>query len=637
MNRILLAVTLVITLLSIALPPGRAARAQEGQLVYLIKVPVGAEALVPPGAEHLFGQWYKLSATPTEIQALSAYGVYAELDGVISTTAAPNDQYYLSPALVSRGGAVREWWLDKVLFPDAWDTATGNGVVIAILDTGYDVSHPDLMLSGGWDFVEGDGVAQDENGHGTHVSGIASALSNNGIGIAGSAPGASMQMWRVMGASGSGDVSAMATAIVSASATADVINISAGTSSFSQVLRDAISTARGNGAVTVCAAGNIASMAPIYPAYDCDLAVAATDEQDRKADFSNYSFDWVDVAAPGVGILSTMPISYTYLITHSGYYQAYDAMNGTSMSTPMVSAVVALALAAGRCSGPASCRDLIVSTADRVSGTGVYWSGGRVNAVAALLSQPQPTPTPPGTWLPTPTATPAFPPTSTPIPTPTPTPFFYPTPPVLPPWQITMSLPVLPTPAVDMEGNPVIGLSANFLAQKEGVDGLLGGVIQSLEDANRTIDDLESEIGSSVWGQEALGIVSGTISLEADEVRGQSVENLRGAGETAAQAQIEILSSLAGEPPSLQEAAALIGISAAQPVAYLRGWGMLMATADENPHGQMFVFISAMVGLILLMISLFAVIAIIRYILLPIASALWNLLRDVWNSIPLIG
>jgi thermitase len=629
---------ILITILLMLLPVVPHAQAQEGTLAYLIKVPVGAEALVPQGAEHLFGQWYKVSATPSEIQALSVYGVYAELDGVISTTAAPNDQYYLSPAPVSRGGlgAVREWWLDKVLFPDAWDTTTGNGVVIAILDTGYDISHPDLPSIAGWDFIDRDSIPQDENGHGTHVTGIVGALTNNGIGIAGGAPGASLRMFRTMGASGSGEISVFATAIVSASAIANVINISAGTTSFSQILRDAVSAARSNGAVTVCAAGNLSSLSPFYPAYDCDLAVAATDEQDRKANFSNYSFDWVDVAAPGVNVLSTMPISYTYLITRSGYYQAYDAMNGTSMSTPMVSAIVALALSAGRCSGPVSCRNLIVSTADRIAGTGVYWSGGRVNAVAALLSQPQPTPTP-APWLPTPTATPPFPPTPTPIPTPTPTPFFYPTPQILPPWGITMSLPVLPTPVVDPAGNPVVGLSANFLAQKEGVDRLLGGVIQSLEDANRTIDDLESEIGSSAWGQEALGIVSGTIILEADEVRGQSVENLRGAGETAAQAQIEVLSSFAGEPPTLQEAAALIGISAAQPVSYLRGWGMLMATADENPHGQVFVFISAMVGLTLLMIALFTVIAIIRYILLPVASALWNLLRDIWNSIPLIG
>jgi len=626
----------LITILLMLFPAVPHAQAQEGTLAYLIKVPVGAEALVPQGARHLFGQWYRVEATPAEIQALSAYGVYAELDQIISVNAPPNDQHYLNPAPVSHGlGVIRQWWLDKVYFPDAWDISTATGIKVAILDTGYDINHPDLALSCGYDFVDDDMTCQDEHGHGTHVAGILAATANNGIGIAGGASGAQFRMYRFMGANGAGSLSDLVDAIEEAGTWADVINISAGTTKPAQSLADAINAARTNGAVTVCAAGNYGSLSPFYPAYYCDLAVAATDEQDRKADFSNYGFDWVDVAAPGVHILSTMPVTYTYLITRSGYYQGYDSMNGTSMATPIVAAVVALALAAGRCSGPNSCRDLITSTADRISGTGVYWGGGRVNAVAALLAQPRPTPTP---WLPTPTPTPAWPATPTPIPTTTPTPFYYPTPPVLPPWSITMSLPIVETPMIDPQGNPVVGYSSAFLVQKSGVDGILGRIISSLEVANQAINDFESAIGSTDWGREGLDIISGTVAMQADEVRGQSVEVLRsGTGEEAIRAQAEILSSLAEEPPTLREAASLIGLSASQPVSYLRGWAILISSASDHEHGEIFQFISGMVGLVFLMIVLFVFVAIVRYIILPIASAFWNLLRDIWNSIPLIG
>lgn len=625
---------LIASLCIIAAVSGGAA-AQES-IPYLLRFPPGTEALIPQGAQHLFGEWWRAELSPHTVQGLSTYGVYAERDGIISVDAAPNDQYYLSPAPVSRGGAIRQWWLDKILAPDAWDLASGAGIKIAVVDSGWSPGHPDMpAVAIQYDLVENDGFAQDDHGHGTHVLGIIGARANNGIGIAGTAPGAQFGVWRVLGSDGTGAVSVAAQGIVSASTWANVVNLSLGTQTNYQVLQDAINTARANGAVTVCAAGNNGGNVDFYPALWCDLAVAAVDEQDRKADFSNYGFWWVDVAAPGVGILSTMPITATWLITRSGYYNEYDAMSGTSMAAPQVAAVVALALQAGRCNGPDSCRNLICGTADKISGTGTYWACGRVSAVAALQSQPQPTPTP---WLPTPTPTPwANTPTPTPLPTPTPTPFSWPTPAVLPPWGITMSLPVLPTPIYDPGGNPVVGYSAAFMQQKAGVDGLLGGVVNALQQANSTLDDLEEYVGSSALGAEALAIVSGSVSLQASEVRGQNVDSLRGAGEEAMQAQVSVLSSLAGEPPSLREAATMIGISAAQPISYLRGWGMLMATADENPRGQVFVFISAMVGLVLLFLVLFVGIAVIRYILLPIASALWNLLRDIWEAIPFVG
>ncbi|MCS7226969.1 MAG: S8 family serine peptidase, partial [Gloeomargarita sp. SKYB31] len=490
--------------------------------------------------------------------------------------------------------------------------------------------------AGGYDFVENDEIPQDSNGHGTHIAGIIGALTNNSLGVAGVAHGASLYIYRVLGTDGTGQVSNVVQAIYRAiSDTVHIINLSAGMTSDSQALRDAIAAARQAGIVTICAAGNTASSANFYPAVHCDFAVAATDMYDRKTDFSAYGFWWVDIAAPGYAILSTMPISATWMITRSAYYQNYDALSGTSMSAPIVSGVVALARQAGRCSSPESCYNVICSTADRVAGTGTFWSCGRVNAVAALLSQPQPTPTP---WLPTPTPTPAWPATPTPLPTPTPTPFVYPTPAVLQPWGITMSLPVLITDTIDPNGHPVVGYSSAFLVSKASVDDVLGSVVDALERANSILEDVEGYIGNSALGTEALGIISGSVSLQTDEIRGQSVELLRSAGEEAMYTQAEMLASLAVEPPTLQEAAALIGIAAAQPIAHLRGWGdWLVVAASENPHGQLFTFIAAMIGLILLFLVLFTGIAIIRYIAMPIANALWNLIRDLWEAIPLLG
>ncbi len=167
---------------------------------------------------------------------------------------------------------------------------------------------------------------------------------------------------------------------------ARVINMSLGGSSGSKAVEDAVNYAWGKGAVLVAAAGNSGSDTPTYPAaYEKVIAVAATDSTDAKASWSNWG-SWVDLAAPGVEILSTAPDHRTRLWPRP---PLYATLSGTSMASPHVAGAAGLVWASGYCSTsadqPACVRSRLEETADPVSGTGVYWQRGRVNAYRALL------------------------------------------------------------------------------------------------------------------------------------------------------------------------------------------------------------------------------------------------------------
>ena len=188
---------------------------------------------------------------------------YAELDTLVTVALAPNDPLY----------ATQQYGPQLIQAERAWDTAQGAGVVIAVVDTGVDFGHPDLqgqLLAGGYDFVNNDGDPADDHGHGTHVSGIAAAVTNNSIGIAGIAPGAKMLPVKVMNSSGSGASSAMAQGIVyAADHGAQVINLSLGGVGYSQTVQDAVDHAWSHGAVVVAAAGNGNSSLPYLPGMVC--------------------------------------------------------------------------------------------------------------------------------------------------------------------------------------------------------------------------------------------------------------------------------------------------------------------------------------------------------------------------------
>jgi hypothetical protein len=236
----------------------------------------------------------------------------------------PNDPYYGS-----------QWALEKVGAPQAWARSRGRGVLVAVLDTGVDLDHPDLASKVrddiDWDFVDGDGVAEDAHGHGTHVAGIVAAATDNSVGVAGMGWEATILPIRVVGPAGA-DSLALAQAIsYTVAHGADVINLSLGSQTVCpQVVQDAVDYAHSHGVVLIAAAGNDGTDAPSFPA-NCYyvLGVAATGPDDARAGFSNYGTH-VTVAAPGSNIYST------------ALDGGYEYRNGTSMATPYVAGLAAL-------------------------------------------------------------------------------------------------------------------------------------------------------------------------------------------------------------------------------------------------------------------------------------------------------
>jgi thermitase len=343
---------------------------------------------------------------------------YVEEDYEVKAFVVPNDPLYDD-----------QWGLEKISADQAWDLNKGSGEVnIAILDTGINKNNDDLKdkVTTSVNCTDSSCApyeSSDPYGHGTHVAGIVAASTDNGVGVAGVTWEGGLMSVKVLGDSGEGYYSWVADGIVwAADHGADVINLSLGGRYTSFTLKRAVDYAWDRGVVIVAAAGNDGSSRPVYPAYYKDVvSVAAVDENDNKADFSNYGY-WVDVAAPGVSILSA-------------YKDSYEYFSGTSMATPFVTGVAALVLSQNPQDGNLQVIDQIESTADAVGGTGNYWEFGRVNACKAIgcdfaieptetpTSSPSPSPTPTSTSTPTPTLipTPTLTPTSTPSPSPTPT------------------------------------------------------------------------------------------------------------------------------------------------------------------------------------------------------------------------
>jgi len=314
---------------------------------------------------------------------------YAEPNGVATIFVDPNDPYDNTTCYTtSKAGCVTQWGWAKIQAYQAWDVTKGAASVkVAVIDTGIDTSHPDLpSVVAQKNFVNNTSKAEDDNGHGTHVAGTIGALTNNGVGVSGLNWNVSLMAVKALNRSGSGTYTAIANAIRwAADNGAKVINMSLGGSSGSTTLQNAVNYAWNKGVVLACAAGNSGTSAKSYPgAYTNCIAVAATDQSDAKASFSQYGSSWVDVAAPGVAILSTLPNSSVYLNTAYGYYQNYDALNGTSMATPHVAGLAGLVWATGKCTTASCVRSRIENNADAISGTGTYWSKGRINAYKAV-------------------------------------------------------------------------------------------------------------------------------------------------------------------------------------------------------------------------------------------------------------
>lgn len=284
-----------------------------------------------------------------------------------------------------------QWGLSKTRAPAAWDLGQGApGVKVAILDTGIDLDHEDLQskIAASVNLAASATSADDRYGHGTHVAGIAAAATHNAVGVAGLGFNATLMNVKVLGDSGSGSMTDVGKGIAwAADNGARVINLSLGSTQGSRYLESQVNYATGKGALIVAAAGNSGNTQRFYPAYYGNVvAVAATTTSDTKASFSNYGASWVDVAAPGVSILSTLPNHPNYLSVNYGYPLHYGQLSGTSMAAPLVAGEAALLAALNP--DRAWVRSHIESTCDVVPGTGTsrnsYYRYGRINAYRAM-------------------------------------------------------------------------------------------------------------------------------------------------------------------------------------------------------------------------------------------------------------
>ena len=272
------------------------------------------------------------------------------------------------------------WGADLIKAPTVWNNGyTGQGTIVAVLDTGVDYNHQDLKnniwsnnkeIAGngidddsngyiddaqGWNFDSSNNNVLDNNGHGTHVSGTI-AGENNGIGVTGIAYNSKIMPVKVLDANGSGSYSNIAKGIYYAVDNgANVINLSLGGNSSNDTLKSAIEYASSKNVIVVMAAGNNGDSMPSYPAryaYNSGIAVGAVDQNNNLADFSNRSGsqEITYVTAPGVNIYSTIP---------NNQYANY---NGTSMAAPHIAGVVALMLSANPKLTESQVRQIITST-----------------------------------------------------------------------------------------------------------------------------------------------------------------------------------------------------------------------------------------------------------------------------------
>jgi thermitase len=260
-----------------------------------------------------------LNSTSTQPSPLAS-----DSPAVISPDFIPNDNLYQK----------YQWNLPIIETPQGWQVNRGaSDVIVAVVDTGVDLNHPDLKdhLVAGTNIVDQKAQPNDDVGHGTHVAGVISAVVNNNLGVAGMTWYNKVMPVKVLDKTGAGNTYSVSQGIIWATDHgAKVINMSLGNYADSSFLHDAITYAFNHDVVLIAASGNDNTEQPGYPAaYPEVFAVAASDSNNKKAPFSNYG-DYIDVTAPGVSIASTYPNNQ------------YAALSGTSMASPHVTALAAL-------------------------------------------------------------------------------------------------------------------------------------------------------------------------------------------------------------------------------------------------------------------------------------------------------
>ncbi|BBI34711.1 S8 family peptidase [Cohnella abietis] len=273
-----------------------------------------------------------------------------------------------------------QWNLPEITTETGWNVTKGSkDVIVAVLDTGVQADHPDLKgrLVKGVNIVDPSSAPEDDVGHGTHVAGIIAANVNNKEGVAGMTWFTKIMPVKVLDSSGAGSTYSVAQGIIWATDHgANIINMSLGNYAEAEFLHDALKYAYEHGVVLVAASGNDNTDRPGYPAaYPEVFAVSATDQNEMRAEYSNYG-DYIDVAAPGSSIPSTYPGS------------RYAALSGTSMACPHVSALASLVKAANPKLSNIEIMDLLRRTSRDLgkSGKDKDFGYGQIDVRSALLS-----------------------------------------------------------------------------------------------------------------------------------------------------------------------------------------------------------------------------------------------------------
>ena len=316
--------------------------------VHIVSVPVQAEAAVAAA----------LARNP---------GIrFAELDLLVRPDITSADDQHYSDA----------WHLATINAPAAWDNSLGNGVIVAVLDTGVDASHPDLQgqLVPGWNMYDNNSNTADVYGHGTKVAGVIAASSNNAIGVTSIAWNAKIMPVRISGPDGWASTSTIASGLNwAADNGAQVANISYAVSN-SGAITSAAENLRNKGGVVCAAAGNDGNQLSTAPNPSI-ITVSATNSSDALTGWSNYG-SLIDVSAPGAGIWST---------SNGG---GYAAVSGTSFSSPATAAVVALIMARNPSLSPAQVENILMNSAVDLGTPGQddFFGHGRVDAAAAVAA-----------------------------------------------------------------------------------------------------------------------------------------------------------------------------------------------------------------------------------------------------------
>ncbi|HEY0377878.1 MAG TPA: S8 family serine peptidase [Pyrinomonadaceae bacterium] len=319
------------------------------------------------------------------------------------------DVLWTEPVLLDHGALVpndtffaQQWNLAEVNAIGGWDNWNGDphGVVLAILDTGVPIeagrlSHTDLddvgRISLAGDMVNNDADPADDHGHGTHVTGIAAAATNNGVGVAGLWPG-DVLIAKVFNAANDGSSITFRDGVLAAVNFAKqrgarlVINYSGGGPD-TRTKRETVEFARQNDALIVAAAGNESGGGIIHPAaYSTDfvnvIAVGAVDRQRRRPAFASRGPE-MTVVAPGVDILSSLP-NYFVTLNQLGKQTKYDRLGGTSQAAPVVAALASLVWSKRLDLTAEQVRDRITQTATPIAGSAQDFGHGIINAEAAL-------------------------------------------------------------------------------------------------------------------------------------------------------------------------------------------------------------------------------------------------------------